>query len=172
MTDTPKTLAEKVDLLVRLASPPDHRLTMAELAKMSVEADPADAGLSHTSWNDLLRGAKTDPRLSTLLVIARTFDIPDAYLLPSCDNLTALSALHSSPKLRAAVTAVADLGDEGASALLEAAQTIRHRMGAGPPPPAAPSTAGTAPARRRRAKRLPWDQVGQRAERDLEGKQS
>lgn len=170
MTDIPKTLAEKLDLLVRLKSPPDRRMTMTDLARASAQADPAGAGLSHTTWNDLLRGVQTDPRLSTLVVIARTFDIPDAYLLPTCDNLTALSALERSTPLTAAVTAVADLGDEGASALLDAAQTIRQRMGAGPTPPAVPSTAGTAPARRRRAKRLPWDQVGQRAERDLEGK--
>ena len=170
MTDTPQSLAQKIDLLVRLASPPGRRLTMAELAQMSAEKDPTGTGLSHTTWNDLLRGAKSDVRISTVLTVAQTFDIPPGYLLPSCDNLTAACALDRSETLRAAVTAVADLGEEGASALLEAAQAVRYRMGAGPTPPAVPSAAGSAPARRRRAKRLSWDAAAQRAERDLEGK--
>ncbi len=158
--DPPRTLAAKLDLLLRrLAAQLGREPTVRELAARTAAPGEDKPALSHPVINDLINGTKSNPPCNTIQAVAQAFDVPSAYLLPGWNDLAALTVFEQEQRAREALRLVAGLDSEAFDELLAAARAIRERRepGSGPVPevpdvpPLAPQP--TRPGRRRGGRR-------------------
>ncbi|MBB1256327.1 helix-turn-helix transcriptional regulator [Streptomyces alkaliterrae] len=80
---TGRTIAEKLDHLIRSVHPADRGpLSYMEIAEAIREkAGPDGPTVSHATIQKIRKGEITDPKVSTLTVIAGFFGVPVAYFL-------------------------------------------------------------------------------------------
>ncbi|MEU3569602.1 hypothetical protein AB0E96_14410 [Kitasatospora sp. NPDC036755] len=67
--------------------------------------------------------------MKTLLGLADAFDCPPPYLMPGEHDLASLEVYYEHPAAREALRLVAELGETGADALLQAARALREARG-------------------------------------------
>ncbi|MFE9770698.1 hypothetical protein ACF09H_08625 [Streptomyces sp. NPDC014983] len=166
-------LASKLALLLRRKTEADGKTPSTRaLAAATAERPGERPAMTHQVVNDLLNGVKSNPSISQLRGLARAFDCPVAFLLPSYNGLTSLSVYEEQQDAREALRLVHDLGEAGAAELLEAAREIRLRHGRTDltvpevPEPMPPAAEPPRPGRRRR---LSFTEAAERAVSDLEG---
>ncbi|MGW6238412.1 hypothetical protein [Streptomyces sp. NPDC055094] len=166
-------LASKLALLLRRKVEADGKTPSTRaIAAATAEGPGEKPAMTHQVVNDLLNGVKTNPSISQLRGLARAFDCPVAYLLPSYNGLTSLSVYEKQQDAREALRLVHDLGEAGVAELLEAAREIRLRHGHSDlivpevPEPLPPVAEPRRPGRRRR---LSFTEAAERAVSDLEG---
>nr|BFD91002.1 hypothetical protein KitaXyl93_23620 [Kitasatospora sp. Xyl93] len=123
------SLAGKLKYLrARLTRDGDKPPTTRDLASRTAD-EAGKPALDHTVIHATLSGTKTNPPLKTLLGLAHAFDCPPPYLMPGEHDLTSLEVYYEHPAAREALRLVAELGDSGADALLQAARALREARG-------------------------------------------
>ncbi len=139
------SLAGKLKYLrARLTGDGEKPPTTRDLASRTADKNGKPT-LDHTVIHATLSGTKVNPPLKTLLGLADAFDCPPPYLMPGDHDLTSLEVYYEHPAAREALRLVAELGESGADALLQAAHAVREARGL---------NTGTATAKTRRGRRL------------------
>ncbi|MFJ3229888.1 hypothetical protein [Streptomyces sp. NPDC086787] len=166
-------LAIKLALLLRRKTATEGQVSSVRvLADGTAQEPDGKPAMTYQVMNDLLNGVKSNPRVSQLQGLARTFQCPAAFLLPGYTGLTSLSVYEEHQDAREALRLIHDLGATGAAELLEAARAIRLRHGRSDltvpeiPEPMPEVSASPRPGRRRR---LSLSEAAERAVSDLEG---
>ncbi|MEV4444683.1 hypothetical protein [Streptomyces mirabilis] len=169
--DTP--LSSKLAVLIGRKRRADGKtLSTRDIAAATAESPGGKPAMTHQVVNNLLNGVNQNPSSTQLAGLARAFDSPVAYLLPGYNGLTSLSVYEKYPDAREALRLIHDLGEAGATELLEAAREIRLRNGHSDltvpevPEPLPPAAEPPRPGRRRR---LSFTEAAERAVSDLEG---
>ncbi|MGM9465420.1 hypothetical protein [Streptomyces murinus] len=167
-------LASKLALLLHRKAAKANGKTPSTrtLAAATAEEPAGKPAMTHQVVNDLLNGVKSNPSTAQLIGLARAFECPVPYLLPGYNGLTSLTVYEGHHRAREALRLIHDLGEAGATELLEAAREIRLRHGRTDltvpevpeqlPPVAEPPRPG-------RRRRLSFSEAAERAISDLEG---
>ncbi|RGD59487.1 hypothetical protein DR950_18310 [Kitasatospora xanthocidica] len=92
--------------------------------------------------------------------MADAFDCPPPYLMPGEHDLTSLEVYYEHPAAREALRLVAELGESGADALLQAARALREARGL--------DTATTDTATKTRRRRLSRAEAAEASRRETE----
>ncbi|WP_425834028.1 helix-turn-helix domain-containing protein [Streptomyces fractus] len=165
-------LTAKLQYLLQLRRTPDGYLpSVREIAASAVPDGATKPSLSHSQINHLLNGRNTNPTLSSLLAVAKAFDVPAAYLLPGWDDLAALKALHANARIRTLVRLADGLDADDLQEVLGLVTSIRQREGLPTDLPETPTPpTGVDQSRYGRPnRRYPPAQAAERAAEDLQG---
>lgn len=171
----PVSLRSKLALLRLRGRKPDGPPppSTRAIAAASAESPGGKPVINYQTVNDYLNGDKDNPTAAQIMGLARALKCPPAYLLPAYNDLTALTVFDRYPETREALRLVHDLGEAGASELLEAARLIRSRHGKDdlsvPEVPLLEESNEPPRPGRPRRRRLSFDEAAQRAVSDLEG---
>jgi transcriptional regulator with XRE-family HTH domain len=167
-------LSAKLLTLFRMRRAPDgYPPSTREIAQATKAPGQRAPRLSHGQVNTLLNGSGSNPRSSTIMLLAQALDAPAAFLLEGSewDDLTALTVFRDRPEAREVLRLLQGLDVQD---IAETASILRKmRRDAGLPdhvptiPPAPPGVDQPREGRPRR--RLSLNEAAERAAADLEG---
>jgi transcriptional regulator with XRE-family HTH domain len=170
--DQPLSLSAKLLTLLRLRRDAQGFTPSArDITKATTPPDQRKPAISHGQISSLMNGSSTNPKASTLHILARALGAPAAFLLPGWDDLTALTVYEESPEARETLRLMKGLEPQDIAEINMKLREVRARRGlsadvpAIPPPPP-----GVDQPREGRPRRLSLYDAAERAADDLEGR--
>lgn len=168
----PKTLAAKLQLLLRLRRSPDgHPPSLREVSNATAIPGTHDRAVSHSQVSHLVGGRNMNPSLATVNAIASALGAPSAYLLPGWDDLTALTVFEETPEARTALRLMQGLEIEDIEKITQQLMEMRRARGLADDVPETPTPPPGVdqPREGRPRRRFSFEEAAERAADDLEG---